>query len=159
MLERLPALAAELARLPVDVIVAPTNPSIAAAMQATRTIPIVMVHVAGPVENGLVASLAHPGGNVTGLSIAAGNEIVGERLQMLKEIVPSRLANRQTRRIVEALKRAAAQTDRILKGARPADVPFELPTRFRLTLNLKTASALGLSIPAAIVLRADRVIE
>jgi len=105
-------------------------------------------------------------------------------------VVPSRLANLQTRRIVdfalaaklpamsayesfaeagglmtygadtgEALKRAAAQTDRILKGARPADVPFELPTRFRLTLNLKTAGALGLAIPEAIVLRADRVVE
>lgn len=105
-------------------------------------------------------------------------------------VVPSRLANLQTRRIVdfalaarlpamsayesfaeagglmtygadtgEALKRAAAQTDRILKGARPADVPFELPTRFRLTLNLKTAGALGLAIPQAIVLRADRVVE
>ncbi len=105
-------------------------------------------------------------------------------------VVPSRLANLQTRRIVdfalaaklpavsayesfaeagglmtygadtgEALKRAAAQSDRILKGARPGDVPFELPTRFRLTLNLKTATALGLAIPQAIVLRADRVVE
>jgi putative ABC transport system substrate-binding protein len=89
LLERLPALAAELVRLPVDVIVAPTNPSIAVAKQATSTIPIVMVHAVGPVENGLVASLAHPGGNVTGLSISAGAEMVGKRLQMLKEIVPA----------------------------------------------------------------------
>jgi len=89
ILERLPALAAELVRLPADVIVAPTNPSVAAAKQATSTIPIVMVHAVGPVENGLIASLTHPGGNVTGLSITAGAEIVGKRLQMLKEIVPS----------------------------------------------------------------------
>lgn len=111
--ERLPALAAELARLPVDVIVAGANPTITAAKRATSTIPIVMVHAVDPVENDLVASLARPGGNVTGLSIGAGGEIGGKRLAMLKQFVPtlSRVAIlKQTESGVdEALYKPAAQ--------------------------------------------------
>jgi putative ABC transport system substrate-binding protein len=87
-LDKLPELAAELVRLRVDWIVAPINPQIAAAKQATSTIPIVMVYGADPVEAGYIASLAHPGGNVTGFTFEAGTEMEGKRLEILKEIVP-----------------------------------------------------------------------
>src|SRR6266496_6799069 len=86
-LERLPALADELARLKVDVIVAVNSPSVIAAKQATRTIPIVMPLSSDPVGDGLVASLAHPGGNITGLSLMAP-ELSTKRLQLLKEVFP-----------------------------------------------------------------------
>ena len=85
--ERLPALAIELIRLNVDVILAPAPAHALAAMQATRTIPIVFVNAADPVANGLVTSLARPGGNVTGLSSLA-SELVGKRLELLKQAVP-----------------------------------------------------------------------
>ena len=88
-LERLPALAAELVRLGVDVIVAVSNPSIVAAMKATTTIPIVMIGGVDPVSTGLVASLARPGGNVTGLTPDTGSEILGKRFELLKEILPN----------------------------------------------------------------------
>jgi putative ABC transport system substrate-binding protein len=88
-LERLPALAAELVRLGVDVIVASSYPSIVAAMKATTTIPIVMIGGVDPVSTGLVASLARPGGNVTGLTPDAGSEILGKRFELLKEILPN----------------------------------------------------------------------
>src|SRR6476620_5261892 len=88
-LERLPALATELVRLGVDVIVIPTNSSIVAAMKATTTIPIVMVAGGDPVSAGLVASLARPGGNVTGLAVDTGSEILGKRFELLKEILPN----------------------------------------------------------------------
>lgn len=86
--DRLPALAEELVRIPVDLIVVGTNAAIAAAKQATSTIPIVMVIAADPVRQGFVQSLARPGGNVTGLSVDTGQEIQGKMLQLLKEIVP-----------------------------------------------------------------------
>jgi putative ABC transport system substrate-binding protein len=88
-LERLPALATELVRLGVDVIVTPSNPSIVAAMKATTTIPIVMIGGVDPVSTGLVASLARPGGNVTGLTPDTGSEILGKRFELLKEILPN----------------------------------------------------------------------
>jgi putative ABC transport system substrate-binding protein len=88
MPDRLPALAAELVRIPVDVIVASGPPAARAAQQATRTIPIVIAGMPDPVGSGLVGSLARPGGNVTGLSSAGGPEIVGKRLELLKEAVP-----------------------------------------------------------------------
>jgi ABC-type uncharacterized transport system substrate-binding protein len=88
-LERLPALAAELLRLSVDVIVTVSNPSIVAAMKATTTIPIVMIGGVDPVRTRLVASLASPGGNVTGLTPDAGSEILGKRFELLKEILPN----------------------------------------------------------------------
>ncbi len=251
--ERLPDLAADLVRLKVDVIVAPATNPVFAAKQATRTIPIVMTGSGDAVGSGLVASLARPGGNVTGLSTLAP-EIVGKQLELLKEIVPrvsrvavlwnptnqinplvlgeakvaarslgvqlqllearrpddfegafavmtreragallvlgdgmfllhptriadlsakSRLpAMYQGKQFVDAgglmaygpslrdnFRRAATYVDKILKGAKPADLPVEQPTKFELVINLKTAKALGLTIPQSILIRADEVIR
>ena len=88
-MERLPALAADVVRLGVDIIVAGINPNTVAAMKATTTIPIVMTSSVDPVSTGLVASLARPGGNVTGLTADAGGEILGKRFELLKETLPN----------------------------------------------------------------------
>jgi putative ABC transport system substrate-binding protein len=88
-LERLPALAADLVRLGVDVIVTGANPNTVAAMKATTTIPIVMTNVSDPVSAGFVANLAHPGGNVTGFALDTGGEILGKRFELLKETLPN----------------------------------------------------------------------
>jgi putative ABC transport system substrate-binding protein len=253
--DRLPALAAELLALKVDVIVTAPAGAAFAARNATSTIPIVFMGEPDPVGTGLVASLAHPGSNVTGLA-DAHSELVPKRLELLKQLVPSasrvgvlwnpsnastapqvktvqaaapalglaivpvavkgpgrddldrafatiakerlgallvlgdstlgvqrnriaelsiahRLPTSGTHRgwaeggllmsygtdFVELFRRGAGLVDRVLKGTRPADLPVEQPTKFELTLNARTAKALGLTIPPAVLGRADGIIR
>jgi putative ABC transport system substrate-binding protein len=254
LLDRLPGLAAELVRLEVDVIVAAPAAAAVAAKNATATIPIVMSGVGLPVQLGLIANLARPGGNVSGVAFDAGSEMYTKGLELLKDVVPRarriaalwnpsnparaaatdavnsaarsigmQLLNLEARApaeidaafasmvkervgallvVADALfaahreriaqlaiknrlpsvahfrefadagslmsygpnlvvqwRRAAVFVDKILRGAKPAELPVEQPTQFELVLNLKTAKALGLALPPALLQRADDVIR
>jgi putative ABC transport system substrate-binding protein len=253
--DRLPMLAKDLVDRGVDVIVTIGNATVAAAKAATTTIPIVMAGSADPVERGLVASLARPGGNVTGVTHRPGPEFAGKCLQLLREVAPSiahiavlwdsgglnqrnsldaqqavarklallpidvkgvrsaeefrsilfkigeehadalfifpdfvndkygqAILDFATARRLPSMfqekspvrkggllsyytdwdslrRRAATYVDKILKGARPADLPVELPSTFKMLINLKTAKTLGLTVPRNLLVSADEVIE
>src|SRR5262249_17294690 len=138
-MDRLPALAADLVGRQVAVIAATAGGGTAASLAAkaaTTKIPIVFTSGADPVKVGLVASLNRPGGNITGISFLSYGASFSD-----------------------AVRQIGIYTGRILKGAKPADLPVLLPTKFELVLNLKTARALGLEIPPTLLARADEVIE
>src|SRR5206468_756840 len=172
--DRLPGLAADLVRSKVDVILVGATAPLRAAKDATNTIPIVIAGVGDPVGTGFIASLERPGGNITGVTGSAVSR--ARLLELIKEAVPtvSRLAVLANPldaaavrvvkdwQVVASAARIEAQpfeVDKPLKGANPAELPVELPTEYELAINLATAKALGLTIPASLRAKADRLVE
>ena len=168
--DRLPDLAAELVRAHVDVIVTAGTLAAFAAKKATTTLPIVMGAIADRVEVGLVPSLAHPGGNMTGNSLMAPDLSAKRIIQFANDNkLPSMFEDNG---YVEAgglmsygpdfpdvFRKAAIFVDKIFKGASPADLPIEQPTKFEFVINRRTARAIGLDISPTLLALSDRVID
>jgi ABC-type uncharacterized transport system substrate-binding protein len=184
--QRIQAFAKELIEQNSDLILARSSPVVAALMQRTRTIPIVFFQVVDPVGQGFVASLARPGGNVTGFTIfepTIGSKWVELLTQIAPRVARVALIVAMAARLdlpaiypfrffattgglisygtdpAEAMRQATVYADRILKGAKPADLPVQAPTKFELVINLKTAKALRLGVPDRLLSLADEVIE
>jgi putative ABC transport system substrate-binding protein len=167
--ERFAEIAAEFVRLKVDLILTHNTPPTLAAKKATSVIPIVFATAGDPVGSGIVASLARPGGNITGLSSEAP-DAASKRLGLLRELVPglqrlailadvgNPLTALEERKTGDAARALGVEVT-TLRGAKPADTPVEQPTKFDLVVNLTTAKAIGLTIPESFLTRADQVIE
>jgi ABC-type uncharacterized transport system substrate-binding protein len=162
-MNRLTPLARELVELRPNALLVRATPGAVAAMRATRTIPIVFVVVSDPVGDGLVTSIAHPGGNVTGFTNGLEESIGGKWIEILREIArAARGSHPRTGApcpVTEAYRLAGTYTGRILKGDKPAELPVQQLTKVELYINLKTAKTLGVTVPTALLVRADEVIE
>ena len=150
-LSRMQAYAAELVSSAPDLIAASGSPVVAALKHASRTIPIVFSAVIDPVGQGFVASLSRPGGNITGFTLI-DFPIMGKWLELLKEIAPG------VRRMTFMFSPPTAPWVPLFLE-KPADLPVQAPTKYELVINLKTAKALGLDIPATMLARADDVMQ
>jgi ABC-type uncharacterized transport system substrate-binding protein len=141
------ALAQQLVGLQPDIIVTGGTPATVAVQRETRTIPIVFANVGDPVASGIVGRLDRPSGNITGFANVEA-PLGGDGGLLSYGFDP-----------VDNFRRAASYVNRILRGEKPGDLPVQFPTKFEMVLNLKTAKALGLTVPPSILLRADEVIE